>query len=156
MIRRVLVPLDGSEVAEAVLPYVEELAKRLRAKVYLVRIAESSIQEVAAFGMGAPYVVEAIEQAEQVDREEARNYLSRVADRLRREDIQASWAVVEGSAADTIVELAHSDRADLVAMSTHGRSGPDRALFGSVAEEVLRSVGIPVLLVKPVPKTEQG
>lgn len=155
MIRRILVPLDGSEVAEAVLPYVEDLAKRLRAEIYLVRIAETSVQEILAFGMGAPCVVEAMEEAEQVDREEAKDYLARVADRLRGGDIHVSWEIVEGRAADTIVELADADKIDLIAMSTHGRTGLDRVIFGSVAEEVLRSIGIPVLLVRPELKADQ-
>ncbi len=148
MIRRVLVPLDGSEVAEAVLPYVEELAKRLDATVRLIRVVETTVQEMMALGTEAARMVEAVEEARQAKRKEVGDYLARVADRLRREDIDASWQILEGRAADTIVPLAHADMADLLVLSTHGRSGLDRAVFGSVAAEVMGKVRIPVMLVK--------
>ena len=148
MIRRVLVPLDGSEVAEAVLPYVEELAKRLGATVRLIRVVETTVQEMMALGTEAVRMVEAVEEARQAKRKEVGDYLARVADRLRREDIDASWQIVEGRAADAIVQVAHADVADLLALSTHGRSGLDRAVFGSVAAEVMGKVRIPMLLVK--------
>ncbi len=159
MIRRMLVPLDGSELAEGVLTQVKDLARSLHARIHLVRTYDVSDEEIIDLGREASTdptgAVEAMRRAEKDGRREAEHYLSGVAHRLRGEDIEASWKVVQGRAADKIVGLARSEKADLIAMSTHGRTGLDRVVFGSVAEEVLRSVGIPVLLVRPKLKGDQ-
>lgn len=144
---RILVPLDGSELAEGVLPHVRDLAKGLHARVHLVQVLEVSVPELMVYSTAAS--AEAMEQATEKDRKEAEGYLSQLASRWQAEALDVSWEAVQGRAADMIVELAHSDKADLVAMSTHGRSGLGKLVFGSVADEVLREVGIPVLLARP-------
>jgi len=158
MFRRILVPLDGSELAEGVLPEVKHLAKGLHASIHLVQTFETSdprAELYPLYGFLCPSEEGELDAEERLDVEErkerrqwAEGYLSRVASSLLSLGLDVSWEVVEGRAADAIVELAHSDRADLVAISTYGRSGLDRAAFGSVADEVLRKVEIPVLLVK--------
>ncbi len=97
----------------------------------------------------------AYEQAEEKEDRAVEGYLSSLAGPLQAEGLDVSWEAVEGRAADRIVELAHSEGADLVAMSTHGRSELGELILGSVADEVLREVGIPVLLVEPERKTEE-
>ncbi len=160
MIRRILVPLDGSELADSVLPVVIDLAKGLHAKIHLVQAFEIDDPVAELYGVygllcrpsedGELGAEERLEVGERTERREyAEGYLSRVAGSLEAQGLQVSWEVVEGKAVDTIVELAQPGRVDLVAMSTHERSGLDRAVFGSVAEEVMRKVEIPVLLVKP-------
>ncbi len=158
MIDRVLVPLDGSEQAEGVLPEVKDLARHLRASIHLVQAFETDdpVAELyAVYGFLCPSEANELDAKDRLEAEERKDrrqwageYLARVASSLEAEGLDVSWEVVEGPAADTIVELANSDKADLVVMSTDGRSRLDRAVFGSVANEVLREVEIPVLLVK--------
>ncbi len=155
MINRILVPLDGSDLAEGVLPHVKDLAKQLHGKVHLIRVLDFVSQEVMAFSMGATATTEVVEEIERKDREEAEGYLSQVAGRLAAEGLEVSWEVVEGTAAGEIVDLAHTGSADLIAMSTHGRSGLSRVIFGSVAAKVVREVGIPVMLIKPAWKMDE-
>lgn len=150
MIGRILVPLDGSKLAEAVLPEVKELARGLHARIHLVRIVDVTVPaELRLYGTAAVGLEEEMEQRSAEVSKKAVDYLSEVARWLHAEGLSVSWETVEGRAAETIVELAHSVSADLVAMTTHGRTGLDRAISGSVAEEVMRKVEIPVLLVKP-------
>lgn len=135
--KRVLVPLDGSPVGEAVLARAVELG-RDGATLMLLRAAEART-------LGRDLV------AAQVDVvKEAEVYLADVSERLRRtgvEDVETS--VWYGPAAESIVEAARVRNADLILMSSHGRSGLGRLVLGSVAETVLRGTTTPILLVRP-------
>ena len=154
MISYILVPLDGSELGEGVLPYAKDLGTRLHAKIHFLQVFEGEMpnpwnvgsEEVGSGGMVA---IEAA--AEQTEKKEmaAGNYLSQLVSNWRAEGIDVGSTVVEGSPAVKIIEIAHSLGVDLIAMSTHGRSGLSRLVSGSVADEVVREGGIPVLLVKP-------
>src|SRR5450756_428457 len=151
MIRQILVPLDGTELGEAVLPYAKDLGSRLHAKVHFLQVFEGETPNLLEWE-AASNVGPAIEAAaEETDREEkgADNYLSRLVSNWRAEGIDAGCTVVEGAPAVKIIETAHSLGVDLIAMSTHGRSGLARLVSGSVTDEVVRQAGIPVLLVKP-------
>jgi nucleotide-binding universal stress UspA family protein len=151
---KILVPLDGSKLAEAVLPYVVELARRFDSEVTLIQVvapfsklaAETAVLEPtgAAAGVG----LEAASEALKAERESARSYLAKVARRLKGRQIKVGAEVVEGVAGDAIVEYAHGHAMDLIAMSTHGRSGLLRLVFGSAADQVLRQAGTPVLLIR--------
>lgn len=146
MIGRILVPLDGSRLAEEVLPFVEELAWRLRTEVCFLRVVDEEwpkgVLEAGNWESGLPSP-----SGEQ--QEEARNYLALVAEGWQKKDIRTTTEVVAGLPATSIIEYAHSHNVDLIAMCTHGRSGFGRLVFGSVADFVLREAGIPVLLFKP-------
>jgi nucleotide-binding universal stress UspA family protein len=141
MYKRALVPLDGSPLAEAVIPFVLAIAAPLGMAVSLLRVIEP-VPHMAEVPSGI--VAEALE-AQAHDAEE---YLSRLATELRGRKIDANWEVRRGPAADTIVKAAASMGADVIAMSTHGRSGLGRLLFGSVAEQVLRHADVPVFLLR--------
>jgi nucleotide-binding universal stress UspA family protein len=132
---RILVPLDGSRLAEAILPDVEELAAQQGAELVLLRIA-------LAHALAGDALVEAQVQAV----EEAGGYLAEVEQRLAARGIRVSSAVRYGRAAEEILDHARTSGIDLIAMSTHGRSGIERVLLGSVAERVLREAPVPVLL----------
>jgi nucleotide-binding universal stress UspA family protein len=140
--RRVLVPLDGSPLAEAVLPFVASLARPLGLEITLLRVAPTVPPQVIE---GSRRVV-----ANPIDRltQEANDYLCGVADRLRAEGLNALTAVRVGDAATEIVLGAREGRADLIAMTTHGRTGLRRLLFGSTADGVLRRADVPVFLVR--------
>lgn len=150
MIRRILVPLDGSALAEEVLPHVEDLARRLPAEVHFVQVVGLTTSlltlEPGAGAMVDPNVV-----TRQLEEElgEAERYLGALAHEWRNKGLGVNWDVLRGTAAAGITEFAREHNFDLIAMSTHGRSGLGRLVFGSVADQVLREAGSPVLLIKP-------
>jgi nucleotide-binding universal stress UspA family protein len=140
--KRALVPLDGSPVAEAIVPFILEIAGPLDMAVRLLHVVEP-IRSVVGDGAGPVIVDDPV--ARQRDAEE---YLAALAAELRARGIDASWEVRRGAAATAILAAAKSFGADLIAMSTHGRSGLGRLLFGSVAEQVLRHADVPVFLMR--------
>jgi nucleotide-binding universal stress UspA family protein len=137
MFKRILVPLDGSPLAEAVLPPVQELAKALGAEVFLVRAATTPVVSM---------VDPVKEEVDAVQKAEA--YVAEVAGRLRTGGIAVHTAVRCGDATDEILGHIGDNAVDLVAMSTHGRSGLSRVVLGSVAEHVVRHATVPVLLLR--------
>jgi nucleotide-binding universal stress UspA family protein len=146
-----LVPLDGSLSAEAILPFAEQVAGPLDAEVVLFRVVEppSPIELVASAGVVSPDTF----TLRDID---AKRYLSEIARRLSKKGIRVRTRVMVGSAAEEILGAARSTSADLIAMATHGRSGVGRALFGSVAESVLRASPVPVLLIRTTAKSDAG
>ena len=156
MYGKILVPLDGSKLAEVVLAYVQELARRFDSEVTLIQViaplsklvAETMPAGLEPTGAAASIGLEAAAEALKAEREDARSYLQGVAGRLKAQKIKVSAEVVEGRAGDTIVEYAHHHGMDLIAMSTHGRSGLLRLVFGSVADQILRQAGTPVLVIR--------
>jgi nucleotide-binding universal stress UspA family protein len=147
---RILVPLDGSDLAEHVLPYVEDLARRLGAEVFFIQAIDVA-PSLMAMEPNVGIMVDPKVISEQLDAEAeaAESYLSELAAAWRARGIDAKWFVVRGAAAASVVDFAHAHQVDLIAMSTHGRSGLGRLVFGSVADQVLREAGVPVLLIKP-------
>jgi nucleotide-binding universal stress UspA family protein len=150
MFTRIIVPLDGSALAETVLQFVEPMAKGLRARVDLLRIVNLSY----AF----PYTPESYigpeiwEQVLKADEAAARDYLRPIASRLAAAGIDSSATVVSGFPANTIIDTAGDDPSTLVAMTSHGRSGLARFALGSVAELVVRGLSTPVFLSRPLTK----
>lgn len=137
MFKRILVPLDGSKLAEGVLPHVRELAKIHGAELLLLRVA---------FSHPLPGMDPIKAQTEVV--EEALSYLADLEKELKREGLRVSSAVRYGRAAEEILDHAKDNQVDIIAMSTHGRSGISRLVLGSVSEDVLRCASVPVLLVR--------
>ena len=152
MYGKILVPLDGSKLAEGVLTHVQDLAQRYGSEVILIEVVpplSKLVMEIEAVSMGearaGPEAATAVAKAE---RESAHSYLEGVARRLRGESIRVRAEILAGEAGDAIVAFAHSEVMDLIAMSTHGRSGLGRLVYGSVADHVLRHAGAPVLLIR--------
>jgi len=143
MYQRVLVPLDGSDVAETILPFVEKVAGPLDAEVLLLRVVEPI---AAAVGLASGEVGAADRLLEH--RMAARRYLQALAERFAARGLRVRTRAALGVPATEIVATAEAERADLIAMTTHGRSGVRRLVFGSVAEEVLRAAAVPVLLFR--------
>jgi nucleotide-binding universal stress UspA family protein len=140
--KRTIVPLDGSPVAETVLPFIIEIAGPLDMEVVLLRVVQPVPPMVIE---GSHHVVVEDVEARQTDAEE---YLAPLAVELRNRGVRVEAQVRRGQPADEIIAAARATRADLIAMSTHGRSGLGRLVFGSVAEAVLRQAGIPVFLLR--------
>ena len=144
-ISKILVPLDGSDLAETVLPYVEELARALSLEVVLVRVSRGSAS--------TPYSA-ALLYADGVDLDakiDARNreYLEGIAERLRAKRLEVQLTVLKGAPAYAILETAKKTSGNIIALTTRGRSGFTRWTLGSVAEALVRASGDPVLVIPP-------
>ncbi|MBI3002372.1 MAG: universal stress protein, partial [candidate division NC10 bacterium] len=134
---RILVPLDGSPLAETILPVAEEWAKEGEAEVLLLRSVQA---RPARSGGEREARVRAVEEGEA--------YLKGIAARIERRGLpHVRWGVSEEEPAAAIAHAAR-DGVDLIAMATHGRGGLSRLLLGSVAEAVIRAAGVPVLLIR--------
>lgn len=143
MWKKILVPLDGSPLAESVLPYVEDLAHQPGAEVTLLRVSPPAQYVVGEAG----YVIYLDEQMENI-RTSLKEYLEGVAQGLRSKGLTAHTGVEFGEPAEEIARYAQEHGFDFIAMSTHGRTGLSRLIFGSVAQEVLRRATVPVLLFR--------
>ena len=133
MLSTILVPLDGSPLAERALPFAERLARGTKARLVLTRVVPIS---------RLPNVEETVATA-------AQEYLERIASCLAGTGLISQTALLHGEPPTEILEAAHIHSADLVIMCTHGRSGIGRWLYGSVADAVIRLATLPVMLVPP-------
>ncbi len=145
-LKTVVVPLDGSPLAEQVLPYVTWLASALYLKVHLARVVSRPGDYYSDIGTRMPY---ALPGPENLD-EEASNYLGNVSNKLRSEGTlsRVECTVLHGHPAGAIIDFAKVVPDNLVALTTHGRSGIERWVMGSVADRVVRYCGDPVLVVR--------
>jgi nucleotide-binding universal stress UspA family protein len=142
MYSRVVVALDGSPEAEAIVPLVLEIAGPLDMEVVLLRVVVP-VPPVTLEG-SRQIIVEDVEAT----RRDAEEYLAPLAAELRAKGVRAHAQVRRGQAVEQIVAAAQEIAADLIAMTTHGRSGLGRLLLGSVAEAVLRHSHLPVFLLR--------
>jgi len=143
--QRIVVPLDGSALAEQALVHARELAQRLAVPIHLVRVVDAyALNRIGATGLAfdASAVSELVAEEEQ----DAIVFMNRQVASLRDQGFDVTGAVVHGPVASAIVASAAPD--DLVVMASHGRTGVGRWFFGSVAEEVLRQATVPVLLLR--------
>lgn len=151
MFSKILVPLDGSKAAEKVLPHARSLAGKLKVPVELLAVVD--IADVASHTASERprFLDSAIERA----MEHSSSYLQGVA-RAFPDVGMVKCSVEKGKAEEAIIEKAATDRAMLIAMATHGRSGLNRFLLGSVAEKTLRATVNPLLLVRATEEPKEG
>ncbi len=144
MYKTILVPLDGSKRAEAILPHVEELALRYGAKVILLQIEEAVVM------LGHVYVIDfpKFEEEQAQRRKEAESYLAGLAGELSAKKIDTKKLVSPGSVVRSIIDAAEKEDADLIAMASHGRGGLSRAFYGSVAAGILQRIDRPLLIIR--------
>lgn len=142
MFRQILVPLDGSPLAEAVLPYVTRFSQAYEAQVTLATVIDAETMEVSQ--RHQQYLSQLSERTEL----HAREYLSGVGNRLRSKGLRAEETVLFGRPAESLVAHADTAGSDLIAMSTHGRSGLGRWISGSVADRVLHLSTVPLLVIR--------
>jgi nucleotide-binding universal stress UspA family protein len=142
--KHILVPLDGSKLAEAALKAALPLAKLSGAKVTLLQVVWPYVR----FKDKSIRVVDAV----RILKKEASRYLQAVAERPGWKKLNVSIAIKAGLAENVIIGYARSKPIDLIVMSTHGRTGLKRWVFGSVADKVLRGATRPVLLVRAFSK----
>lgn len=143
MFKSVLVPLDGSVLSARALPFARRLAHAAGARVIAVR-AHLPTDDL---GLRLEYTELSLDKRSDMEREAAQAEFQSAIDGLRKDGLDVDGHFVEGRAADVIFDTAASTRANLIVMSTRGRSGLGRVLYGSVADEILRRVPVPVLLV---------
>ncbi len=140
----ILVPLDGSELAQRALPYVERLARILSMEVLLARAVRTEHPTYTGTDLG----FRVPEFTEELNRE-ATEYLEQAAQHLRDKGLTVRSQVLTGSAARALLNLAHETPQNLIAMTTHGRTGLSRWMMGSVASTLVRRSGAPVLVIRP-------
>jgi nucleotide-binding universal stress UspA family protein len=149
MIRKIVVPLDGSALAESVIDVVEDLSIRLGVEgVTLLSVTERVqgyrvIDDPTSPGEGrlAPEAIGKMER-------QAYNYLNKIEGRLKAKGIKAETMVLFGDPAKEIAIYAGTTDTDLLVMSSHGRSGPSRWAHGSVTDKILKAVCVPVMVVR--------
>ena len=142
MYKTILVPLDGSRRAERILPYVEELARGMEAKIVFLQVVEPVYDLVGPHGT----VIDLNLAEKRV--EDAKIYIHGLVGETMEGGIKAKACVETGPVVSTIIKVAEREGADLVAMASHGRTGLARVFYGSVAAGVLHQVDRPILLVR--------
>jgi nucleotide-binding universal stress UspA family protein len=147
MYHRIVVALDGSQVAERVLPYVEPLAEKFGSTLVLLRTAVPPSPSVLA-AEGAVGVVESIEESFAQDQRDAAAYVGAIARDVRARGHNVQTECPDGDPAEQVLLCATELEADLIAMTTHGRGGLGRLVLGSVADAVVQRAPCPVLLVR--------
>lgn len=148
---RIIVPLDGSKLAESALAEAQKLASLAASELLLLRVIDYSSRD--RFGdFGLLYEYEAMGRALAEERELAITYLNNLSKQVAAEGYTVSTMVVDGLAAKAIVSIAQPN--DLIVMATHGRTGLKRWFIGSIAEEVLRHATVPILLVRAAEPTQ--
>lgn len=145
LLNRILLPLDGSEVGEAAVPYVQELIDRLESEVILFGVVPAG-QHIRTVG-GLDYILYPEQHLELV-KAEAREYLNKVYRRLKRRKGRVRVEINVGDVAREIINFAEETSASLIAISSHGRSGIAKWVFGSIAHKVVQASNTPILLVR--------
>ena len=150
MYQRILLPLDGSKIGEAAIPVIDDLVTKLKpepkVEIILLQVITSTTHWVIAGEASAP--IQYTEKEMEMITKNSRDYLEKAGERLRNKGAIVKTVVKVGNAEEQIVKTVDETKADLIAMSTHGRSGLGRLAFGSVTDKILRIAPVPVLTVK--------
>jgi len=144
MYKKILVPLDGSKRAAAILPHVEQMALRYKAGVIFLEVVQPFL---VISGPEAAYE-KLYEKEYQHQQELAENYLTGVEDEFRKKGIETRKHITQGPVVENIIEVANKESADLIAIASHGRTGLSRVFYGSVASGLLHRIDRPLLLIR--------
>ena len=144
MYNTILVPLDGSARAEAILPHVEALAQAFAAKVILLEVVDPAVAAVPPYDYVTVVDDELLTQAVA----QADTYLAKLVSDLQAKGIEALEISEAGSPVRTILEVAAREQADLIALASHGRSGLARVFYGSVAAGLLQQTDRALLIIR--------
>lgn len=152
MYKRILVPLDGSRRAEKILPHVEDLAIQGKSTVILLEVVEPAAAgftpNVSMMVTPPPQELELFWKSLKAAEEGAAEYLEGKAKELEKKGIATERLVQRGDPVNTVVNAAREKNADLIAMTSHGRTGLQRVFYGSVTSGVLHKVDRPLLLIR--------
>lgn len=141
MYRKILVPLDGSKLAEAVLPHAMALAKALGAQVTLFSVVRAHV------GVTEP-VFHVVEEVLRQEEAQAVKYLEEKAQNLRAQGLKVDVRVMEGDPGTEIIRVAGKEGFDIVILATHGLTGSDRWDMGNVSDKVVKGCRVPVFLIR--------
>lgn len=142
--KRILVPLDGSDMGEAALPFAVSLCCKTNARLYILYIMLATHRITG----GIDYAVRLQQQLMETLRKQARDYLNKVAADLDRENLDIKYDLVSGYPSMTILDYAKSNAIDMISLSSHGKGGMDSFTMGSTTDKVVHNSEKPVLLVK--------
>jgi nucleotide-binding universal stress UspA family protein len=148
MYATILVPLDGSRRAEAIMPHAKTLATCFGAKVIILQVVEPAYIPSDP----ASYLPELESELNEHRKREAENYLLSWKQRLSSQEIEAEVKVEMGPIVETIIKVSQEENVDLIAMASHGRSGFSRVIYGSVANGVLQKIDRPIFLIRSIEK----
>jgi len=152
-IRSILFPTDFSDCGNYALPYAASLARSFGASIICVHVIEPMVPTVGYTGMTEPLPIADI--SDQLE-DSAGRELPKIAEREDCAGLEVEEMIVHGEAASEIVRVAKERDVDLIVISSHGRTGLGRILFGSTAEAVVRHASCPVLVVKPSQNEEEA
>jgi len=144
MYKKILIPLDGSKRAEAILPHVEDMAKRYSSKLILLQVIELS------WIITGPEMTYNTQYEKDMDyhTEQAKSYLGHLKRQFLEKGIDADIRISQSPVVEAILNVADSEKVDLIALASHGRSGFSRVFYGSVAAGILQRVDRPLLLIR--------
>ena len=145
-IRSILLPTDFSECAECALPYAAQWARVTGARIICLHVIETLMPPVGYAPVAEP--LPAVDMSEQLQ-QSAERELPKLSEREECAGLDVEEVIAHGEAASEIVRVARERDVDLIVISSHGRTGLGRMLFGSTAESVVRHAHCPVLVVKP-------
>ena len=154
MFKNILVPLDGSDVAEVALDTASGMAKSLNAHVSLVRVVDvsaitrSMVPASGEMGVITQDIQDMIDEAIGAELKGAEDYLNEAAQKLKTAGVDVSTQVRQGIPGEELLEAINESGVDVACIATHGRSGIKRTIFGSVADHLIRESGKPVLVIK--------
>ncbi|MDO8715836.1 MAG: universal stress protein [Dehalococcoidales bacterium] len=148
MYKKILVPLDGSKLAECVLPHLETVLKGCESPEVVLVQAVEPFSIPYGREVGQLKSLEEVKTFETHQKTDAEKYLSLIIARLEKKGIKARAEVIYGKAIEALTGYINSSEVDLVIMATHGRTGISRRVWGGVAEHVLRSVCTPILMIR--------
>lgn len=131
MFKTILIPLDGSSLAEAALEHGEVLARKFNSRIILLRVCTAAAQVDPVSGLDSRQI-----------------YLEQVAKGLRESSLEVETRLQKGDPGRVIIEVAESTEIDLVILSSHGRTGLARWVYGSVAEKILHEARCPMMLIR--------
>jgi nucleotide-binding universal stress UspA family protein len=143
MYHKILVPLDGSKRADRILPHVEEMAKRFKAKIIFLQVVEykTNTTPEGAF-------INVSEQELDQEKKQAETHLKGVQGEFRGKNIESRTHVTYGPVVEGIINMASQEGVDLIALASHGRGGLSRVFYGSVAAGLLHRVDRPLLIIR--------
>jgi nucleotide-binding universal stress UspA family protein len=148
-LRQILLPTDFSGCANYAFPYAAAIARATQARILCVHVVEPVVPAVGYSGLADPMPI--ADMSEQLE-DSAERELPRLTDCEELQGLEVEEVIVHGDAAAEIVRVAGEQGVDLIVISSHGRTGLGRMIFGSTAEAVVRHASCPVLVVKPPPE----
>jgi len=151
MYKKIMVPLDGSKLAECVLPHVDAFLTSFQVEtITFVRVIEPAPTRLSSTTVPEDYgkIQENAKKIEAERKTAAAAYLNEVASRVKADGIKCREEVIVGKAAESLIDYVNTNEIDLILIATHGRSGISRWVRGSIADRVLRSSRVPVLMVR--------